>query len=103
MGRSLQLFLKSLRQSLDLSYTSFHARGSAQGETTNIQTDSPVSLWGSSQLWNIIKVPGHSRLDSLEAKGNHLANISTKMLLIRKPTAKPLSWAKGMFSQMIIC
>lgn len=26
----------------------------------------------------IIKAPGHSKHDSLEAKGNHLADISTK-------------------------
>lgn len=48
------------------------------------------------------KVPGHSRLNFVEAKVIHLDEISTKILLSRKLIAKLLSWSKGMFSQMII-
>ena len=31
----------------------------------------------------IIKIPGHSRLDSLEAKGNHLPDISSKITALK--------------------
>ena len=40
----------------------------------------------------IIKIPGHSKLDSLEAKGNHLAELSARITPLKEPTA-----AKGMF------
>lgn len=43
----------------------------------------------------INKIRGHSKLDSLEAKGNHLADISTRNA-VKEPTA-----AKGIFPQMI--
>lgn len=51
-----------------------------------------------------IKILGYSKLDSLEAKGNtsliyfHQEHCS----LLKGPTAKPLSWSKGMFPQMLI-
>ena len=50
----------------------------------------------------IVNVPGHSRLDSLEAKVNHLADISGKNDAVKKTMTKPFSWSKEMFSQMII-
>ena len=31
----------------------------------------------------IIKIPGHSKLDSLEAKGNHLADISARNATVK--------------------
>ena len=34
-------------------------------------------------LWPIIKVPGHSKLDSLEVEGNHLTDISEKNAAIK--------------------
>lgn len=50
----------------------------------------------------IINILGHSKFDSLEAKGNHLALISVRMLPLKEPaTAKSISWSKELFPQMI--
>ena len=41
---------------------------------------------------DIMKIPGHSKLDSLDAKGKHLADISERNAALKEPTAaKPLS------------
>ena len=50
----------------------------------------------------IIKSPGHSSLNSLEAKINHPLILPPKTVLPRRPKATPLSCSKVMFSQMII-
>lgn len=42
----------------------------------------------------IIKAPGHFKSDSLEAKGNHLADVSAKTPLLLDPKTKPLSWSR---------
>ena len=39
----------------------------------------------------IINVPGHSRLNFLETKGNYLAVISTKNTALKKTNSQPLS------------
>ena len=50
----------------------------------------------------IIKIPGHLKLDSLEAKGGHFGDISTRNVALKgTKIAKPLSWSKGIFPQMI--
>lgn len=48
----------------------------------------------------IIKVPRHSRLNTLEAKGNHLTDILAKNAALRRSTGKPLSKSTEMFSQI---
>lgn len=40
----------------------------------------------------LIKILGHSKLDSLEAKGNHLANSSTRNAAFKETI--PLAWSK---------
>ena len=51
----------------------------------------------------IIKVPGNSKPDSLESKGNHLADISAKNAVLKGTNHQPnLSRSKMMFPQMII-
>ena len=45
----------------------------------------------------IIKVPRHSKLNSLEAKGNHLTDISTKHSALKGTNNQTLLWSKGMF------
>lgn len=48
------------------------------------------------------KVLGHSTLDFLEARGNHLANVSTGLLPFKEPSvARSLSWSEGLCPQMI--
>lgn len=50
-----------------------------------------------------IKIWGNSKHESLETKGNHLADISAGMLPLKGPTAvKPLSWSTRIFLQMVI-
>ena len=50
----------------------------------------------------IIKILGHSKLDSLEVKRNHLADTSQAMLPLKEPVrVKYLSWSKILFPQMI--
>ena len=48
-------------------------------------------------ILTIIKVPGHSKLDSPEAKGNHLTDISTKNTALKGTNNQILLWSKGMF------
>ena len=49
----------------------------------------------------IIKILGHSKLDSLEAKEVMLLTFLQGMQLIKEQTtATPLSWSKGIFPQM---
>ena len=44
----------------------------------------------------------HSKLDSLEAKGNHLADIYTRNAVHKETnSSQPLSWSKGIVPQMI--
>ena len=51
----------------------------------------------------IIRIWGHPKVDSLKAKGNCHIDISTRNKALKGPTvAKPLSWFKGIFSQMKI-
>lgn len=52
----------------------------------------------------IIKIPGHSKNLTLEVKENHLADISIRNVALKRnqKTAKPLSWSRGIFLQMII-
>ena len=45
----------------------------------------------------IIKVPRHSKLNSLEAKGNHLTDISTKHSARKGTNNQTLLWSKGIF------
>lgn len=49
-----------------------------KGLKNDIQSVLDVILLPST--WAIIKMPGHSKLDSLQAKENHLTDISYKML-----------------------
>lgn len=50
----------------------------------------------------IIKILGHSTLDSLEVKRNHLADTSQAMLPLKESVrVKYLSWSKILFPQMI--
>lgn len=39
----------------------------------------------------IVKFPGHSRLNSLEAEGNHLADISAKTTAIKKTSSQTIT------------
>lgn len=48
----------------------------------------------------LFKIPGHSKIDYLKAKGNHLANTSTRNAVLKKDQ-QSLSWSKGLFFQMI--
>ena len=61
------------------------------------------------ELFNVIlllaslatfKILGHSKLDSLEARGNHPANIAARNAALK--AAKSLSWFEEIFPQMII-
>ena len=45
----------------------------------------------------IIKVPRYSKLNSLEAKENHLIDISTKHSALKGINNQTLLWSKGMF------
>ena len=47
----------------------------------------------------IIKMPGHSKFESLETKGNHPADIFTRNAALKG--SKPVRWSKGQFPQMI--
>ena len=50
----------------------------------------------------ITKVPGHSKLNSLETKGNYLTDISTKNTALKGVNNPPFSWSGGMLPQMVI-
>lgn len=39
----------------------------------------------------IIKFPGHSRINSLEAEGNHLTDISAKTAAIKKTSSQTIT------------
>lgn len=49
----------------------------------------------------VIKVPGHSKLDSLEAKGNHIADISAKNVALKGTKNQTSVMSKGMLPQII--
>ena len=50
----------------------------------------------------VIKIPGHSKLDSLGAKGNHLAHILARNAALKGTNNSPMSaWSKGIFPPMI--
>lgn len=42
----------------------------------------------------VIKILGHSKLDSLETKGYHLAGISARNAALKPKVATPLLWSK---------
>lgn len=44
-----------------------------------------------------IKVPAHSKLDSLEARGNHLVDISAKNAALEGTNSQTSVMVKGMF------
>ena len=48
------------------------------------------------------EILGLSTLDFLEARGHHLANLSTGLLPFKEPSAaRSLSWSEGLCPQMI--